>query len=92
MEKSSAEATRVGQGFNPAPEGKAQGGKKTAELFHCSSKEGKKMTLSGNYNHLHLGTAAPAEQFHVRSVRQVTRPACSSTRVDGCSGSSFPNP
>lgn len=39
MEKGNrrAEATRVGQGFNPASEGKAQRGKKRAGLFHCST-------------------------------------------------------
>lgn len=29
---------RVGQGFNPASEEKAQGEKKRAELFHCSTR------------------------------------------------------
>lgn len=33
------------------------------------------MTLSGNYNHLQLGTAALAEQFHIQAGRQVTRTA-----------------
>lgn len=33
-----AEATRLGQGFNPASQRKAQRGKKRAELFHCSTR------------------------------------------------------
>lgn len=38
------------------------------------------MTLSGNYNHVCLGTAALAQLSHIHSAGQVTCPGCPSSR------------